>query len=263
MKWSFLLMFAVGYLGTAGPVPLAPSSDRQSSEARLCADTENLASGVPIMLQTMEGAFLSVGDASGLSVDESCCPPDTQFVLTGWRGLQVLRSTSLGLVLGMRSGEAVWGKLPGEEHGGLHEDEVVDVVEDLVASRTVSLRFGRDASQLLCVDDARVKTCTVAAAGLGSVLVVVDDQLRRHLEHLNTEGYTVVKILGEEEAREARDVLDRVVALGTAHGFLYSNGYQVRVPNVAVHDVLLSDLLGTQSQKSSKKKLHMVSIVGH
>ena len=69
--------------------------------------------------------------------------------------------------------------------------------------------------------------------------------------------------MGEEEAREARDVLDRVVALGTAHGFLYSNGYQVRVPNVAVHDVLLSDLLGTQSQKSSKKKLHMVSIVGH
>jgi len=254
LRWSLSLMCAVGYLGTAGPVPLAPSFDGQNSEARLCADTENLASAVPIMLQTMESAFLSVtwdASAPGLSVDESCCPPDTQFVLTGWRGRRVLRSKPLGLVLGMRSGEAVWGKLPGGEHGGLHEDEVVDVVEDLVASRTVSLRFGRDASQLLCFDDARVKTCTVAAAGLGSVLVVVDDQLRRHLEHLNTEGYTVVKLLGEEEAREARDVLDRVVTLGTAHGFLYSNGYQVRVPNVAVHDVLFSDLLGTHSQKSS------------
>jgi len=208
---SLLLMMCVmDHWRTTEPVPLAPSSDGHSSEARRCMDEENLActAPLPMMLQTMEGAFLSVtwgAKAAGLSVDESCCPPDTHFVLKDWRGLHVLMSVPLGLMLGVRAGEPVWGQLPGggssAEDESLHEDEVVDVVEDLVASRTVSLRFGRDASQLMRFprDGASVQTGTVAAAGLDSVLVVVDDQLRRNLESLNTEGYAVVQVLGKEE----------------------------------------------------------------
>ena len=39
------------------------------------------------------------------------------------------------------------------------------------------------------------------------------------------------------------DILDGLVAAGTAQGLFYSNDYQVRVPDVARHDALFADLL--------------------
>ena len=147
-----------------------------------------------------------------MTADEACCPPDTRFSLQEWRGLKVLYSVTLGLVLGVRDGKPILGMLPEEAGDGergvtskmpsgvqLADDEVCDVVEDMFASRSVSLRFGRDSQVLLFASDSRLLIGPSAAGNLDSVLLVVDEQLLKHLEHLNTEGYAVVQVLSEEE----------------------------------------------------------------
>lgn len=220
-----------------------------------------------VHLQTMHGTFLRVTSGESgpllLTVEERDAP-DTHFLLAHWRGRQVLKSTLLeGLVVGVRGGVAVLAALPGLVHdnssgtvGGrwgsvgdaFTEEEVVEVVGGLMAARTVSLRCSRGDGNLLLFergDHARVRVGSEAegADGLDAILLLVDSHLRKHLDQLQSDGYTVVKVLDEEEAREARDSLDRIVTHGTRHRLLYSNGYQVRVPDLAVHDALFSDLL--------------------
>jgi len=258
----FVVALALASLPVAIPLPISAGGGEARPQA---SDTGD--GGPVVRLQTMHGSFLGVtwGDAGKLelTVDEGCCPPDTGFRFRQWRGLHVLQSIPLGLIVGIRDGRAELLALPGE--GGdqgtgspttrtagrascgteeLREDEVVDVVFDLVASRCVSLRFGKDTGQLvLFSSDAQIRTGAVSSSGLDAALTVVDEELRRHLENLQTEGYTVAQVLGEEEALEARASLERVTHHLTSLGHVYSNGYQIRVPDIALHDALFCDLL--------------------
>jgi len=205
-----------------------------------------------VHLQTMHGTFLRVTSGESgpllLTVEERDAP-DTHFLLAHWRGRQVLKSTLLeGLVVGVRGGVATIAALPGlvqDNSSGtvagrwgsvgdaFTEEEVVEVVGGLMAARTVSLRCsGRDGNILLFErgDHARVRVGSEAegADGLDAILLLIHKHLLNHLHQLHEDGYTVVKVLDEEEAREARDSLDRIVTHGTRQGLLYSNGYQVR-----------------------------------
>ena len=227
-------------LATAWPLPLGPPNSTARCDGTGDAEGERI-----VHLQTAQGAFLGITwhDIEGqtapqLEVEEGCCPPHTRFIFRPWQGRHVLQSTS-GLCLGLRAGVPVLGSLQ-----ELADDELVEVLEDLIASRSVSLCAGPENSrQVLAVADGRVHAVSAAVAGVDSVLLVVDEPLVRQLLHLESEGYAVVPVLSVEEAREARDILDGLVAAGTAQGLFYSNGYQVRVPDVARHDALFADLL--------------------
>ena len=149
----------------------------------------------------------------------------------------------------MRGGETILAHLPGgggQKGGGerdeLGAEEVVQVVQDLVASQTVSLRCV-NSHVVLFSEDGRVSVGAADVGGLDGILVIVDDEALGHNQQLLSQGYTVVKVLGVEEAREVRDTLDRIVSKGVENGLFYSNGYQVRVPDVAIHDSVFSELL--------------------
>ena len=218
------VLFVAWLPSVANPLPIS------ARDGEIMQDSQRA-----VHLQTSHGSFVGVtwgesGKTLHLTVEDGCCAPSTAFYLREWRGLHVLQSVPFGFSLGVRNGSALLMALPSEGGNGedeFAEEEVVDVVQDLVASRCVSLRFGKDAGHLVQFADDSIRTGAVSSAGLDAALVVVDESLRQHLEHLNTEGYAVVPVLSNDEVLEARASLESVIQRLTSMGRLYSNGYQV------------------------------------
>ena len=60
-----------------------------------------------------------------------------------------------------------------------------------------------------------------------------------HLQRLKEEGYTVIKVLSADAAHEVKTLVHRLEQQGRG----FSNGHQIRIPDVGIYHPLLGELL--------------------
>eukprot|EP00960_Hanusia_phi_P051818 761042-Hanusia_phi.AAC.1 len=174
-----------------------------------------------------------------ITLVDNCCDSYSTFRLKefpeGRLGLQNVLSHG---ILGIVGGKFLFVEPGDTQRSSNSTVDMLWVVDELLGTHTCSFRS--DTGVLLGFDeDEQPCEREVGNAGVKAMFMLRDETLYRKLDELRNSGFTVLEVLEPAEADDARDALQSIIQRSMGG----SDGYQIRIPDIAVHHPLFGELL--------------------
>ncbi|EKX44488.1 hypothetical protein GUITHDRAFT_109608 [Guillardia theta CCMP2712] len=196
-----------------------------------------------LYVETTDGKYLGMKEMAegqdSVTLVEHCCDLMSTFRVKEFpEGRHALQNVYSDRVLSMTEGNFVFVHVESNRSQSNSTAEIMWINDELLGSHTCSFRS--DAGLLLGFDEqGKPRAHEVASAGLRAMFLLRDEAHYRKLDELRVSGFTVLEVLEPSEAEDARDALQGILERSTGG----SDGYQIRIPDVAVHHPLFGELL--------------------